>query len=395
MRLLLAADHIEMQKFIEMDNRIESTEVINRLQELYTTLQHTRADVLVLSRYLAGCEKHKEVIHHIRETRPDIRIIYLYGREDKDMSSFLDYLLSMNIIDYHIGSNITSLELNRLLFHDVEKSKGYISHLLKSSPKTRLVRELDTAVITIYSNAASGKSHFSWNLATAVEKRGYRTTLINLDRGYSANIYFGIEDIYDDLLDYFAEQGEYQEVLDNCFRRGSLRVITGKLGKKESLCKENFLKLLLFARANSDIVIIDTYTGPSETTIQAIHHSTIDFLIFDCDLMHFHFNKQMLDQFGSMFIESKTFAIINNCNTGSESYKDIYKRIKGMRMKFKDVLPLSSCGSLGCDLMSTGKAPYEVVKSNSSYYLDMLNILSGIKINSNRSWIKGIFRRGE
>jgi len=65
-----------------------------------------------------------------------------------------------------------------------------------------------------------------------------------------------------------------------------------------------------------------------------------------------------------------------------------------MNTKFKAILPLSSCGSLGCDLMNTSKTPYEVDKCNSSFYLDMNNILDAINARGAESCTKRIFGRG-
>lgn len=385
MRLLLAVDHLEMQNFIAQEFKLDVSEAADCEQNLYEILDYSKADTLILSKYLKGNEYPKQLIARVRAARSDIRIIYLYGEADDETEEFIKYLLSKGITNYHIGANVSSLELKRLLFGGETPSDVRIRDLFKRKAKTLWYKELDTAVITIYSNTSNGKSNLSWNLATAFEKRGYKTTLINIDRGYSANIYFGIDSMYFDLLDYLLAKGEHQNILDSCYKKGNLSIIAGKLGSEEEISNEDFLKLLYFTRSKSDIVIIDTCTGLSDTTLQAISNSNIDFLIFDSDLMHFHMNKIMLEKLGNIFIANKTYAIINNCNTGSESYKYIYKQLIKLDYKFKDILPLSSCGSLGCDLMHTGKAPYEAGKSNSSFYLDLNNILSAINVRNTHS----------
>ena len=392
--MLLAVGHEEMQNFIARDNRIESCEIVDNIQGLYEIIRHTKADALVLSKYLGGEDSPKETVDFVRNVKPDIKIIYLYGEEDEGADLFIQFLKSKNIKNFHIGNNISSIDLSRLIFNDNKYDKPSIRHWFKSKSKTTWYRELDTAVITIYSNCSNGKSHFAWNMASAFERHGYTTTLINLDRGYSANVYFGIENIYHDILDYYITKGEYKEIYNSSYKKGNLNVITGGLGNEEGLNCEEFLKLLHVARSKSKIVIIDTYTGFTDTTLHAINHSTIDFLIFDCDLMHFHMNKLMLDKLSEVFIENKTYAIINNCSTGSEAYKDIYRQISKMNIKFKNILPLSTCGSLSYDLMATGKTPFEVANSNSNFCMDMNNIMDALNVRGSKRDIGSILNKG-
>jgi cellulose biosynthesis protein BcsQ len=222
-------------------------------------------------------------------------------------------------------------------------------------------------------------------MASELSDRGYKTTLISLDRGNSANIYFGIPDMYYDLLDYMIAEDNYRGIIDNCFKKGALNIITGRLGNETPIKTVDFMKLFNFARSKSNIVIIDTWTGLNEITLQAISNSNIDFLVFDSDLMHFHLNKQIIEQLDSDFIAEKTYAIINNCNTLSESYKYIYKQISKLKKGFKNIMPLSSCGSLGCDLMHTGRTPYNTTSDyNSSFKKDMDDILKALNTRSSK-----------
>ena len=383
-----------MHRFIAQNYQVDISDVAESAEELYELLNYSKADTLVLSKYLIGYENPRILIERIKTTRPELRIIYLYGDEDSDTELFIKYLESKNIIDYHVGNNVSSIDLNRLLFRNREEKRTVIKNLFKKNIKTLWVKELDTAVISIYSNCSNGKSHLAWNLSTAFAHRGYKTALFNIDRGYSANLYFGIEDIYFDLLDYLIEQGEHKNILDSCFKKGNLHVISGNLGNDNIISTEDFLKLFYFIRSKCDILIIDTYTGLKDTTTLAINNSNIDFLVFDSDLMHFHMNKLMIEKLGSTLIEEKTYAIINDCSSTSGSYNYIYKQINKLNTKFKGVLPLSTCGSLGCDLMYTGKTPYEA-DLKSSFSLDINNILSAINARNRRDTSKYIFSKEE
>jgi MinD-like ATPase involved in chromosome partitioning or flagellar assembly len=394
LRLLLAVGHAEMHRFIAQSYGVEISDIAESAEELYELLNYSKADTLVLSRYLVGSENPQILIDRIKALRSELRIIYLYGVEDSNTKLFLKYLEGKNIIDYHVGEHVSSLDLNRLLFNNKKQKRTITNGFIKTNAKTLWVKELDKAVISIYSNCSNGKSHLAWNLSTAFARRGYKTTLLNLDRGYSANLYFGIEEIYFDLLEYLIKQGEHQHILDQCYKKGNLSVVTGNLGSDSLITSEDFLKLLYFTRSKSDILIIDTYTGLNDVTFQAINNSNIDLLIFDNDLMHFHMNKLMIEKLGGHFIAEKTYAIMNNCSSGSESYHYIYKQISRLNIKFKGLLPLSTCGNLGCDLMHTGKTPYETVK-NSSFSMDLNNILSALNARNRKGTPNYIMNREE
>lgn len=380
MNLILAVNHVEMHRFIAQNYKVNISGIAESAEELFELLTYVKADALIISRHICNEKSHKQFLEQIIALRKDLRIIYLYGERDKDTDEFLRFLESHGIVDYHVGLSVTSIELDMLLFgRKISQKEAFLKQLFKRSDRTIPVKELDSAVFTIYSNSSNGKSHLAWNLAVEFSVRGYKTTLINMDRGSSANIYFGIPDIYYDLLDYMIAEDNYRSLIDNCYKKDNLSVVTGHLGDETPIKAADFLKLFYFARSKSDIVIIDTWTGLNEVTLQAINNSNIDFFIFDSDLMHFHMNKLMLQKLGNAFIPEKTYAIINNCSSISESYKYIYKQINKLDVKFKGVLPLNSCGSLGCDLMHTGRTPYNTVNAfSNSFRNDMNNILKAV-----------------
>jgi hypothetical protein len=188
-----------------------------------------------------------------------------------------------------------------------------------------------------------------------------------------------VRGVVNDILKANGEEGSLIECLIKPENQNKVKVT---LEKNVQL---TFMKLFNFARSKSNIVIIDTWTGLNEITLQAISNSNIDFLVFDSDLMHFHLNKQIIEQLDSDFIAEKTYAIINNCNTLSESYKYIYKQISKLKKGFKNIMPLSSCGSLGCDLMHTGRTPYNTTSDyNSSFKKDMDDILKALNTRSSK-----------
>lgn len=393
MNLILAVNHVELHRFIAQSYKVNISGIAESAEELFELLTYIKADTIIISRHICRDNNHKQFLEQITALRKDLRVIYLYGERDKDTDEFLRFLECIGIVDYHVGLSVTSVELDKLLFgQKIGQGEVFLRQLFRRPDRTLWVKELDSAVITVYSNSSNGKSHLAWNLAVELSSRGYKTTLINMDRGSSANMYFGIPEIYYDLLDYMIAEDNYRSLIDNCFRKGNLNVVTGHLGSETPIKAMDFLKLFYFARSKSNIVIIDTWTGLNEVTLQAINNSNIDFFVFDSDLMHFHMNKLMLQQLGSAFIPEKTYAIINNCNSISESYKYVYKQIKKLNVKFKGVMPLNSCGSLGCDLMYTGRTPYNTVNDfNKSFRNDMNNILKAVNAREGKNKKEQIF----
>lgn len=393
MRLLLAINHAEIHRFIAQNYTFEISGIAESLDELYEILTYIKADTLIVSKYICSNNNKRQLIEHITALRNDLRVVYLYGERDEDTDDYLRFLESKGIVDYYVGTNINSGDLDRLLFgKNLSRGERILKSFTKRPKQTIWIKELDSAVITIYSNCSNGKSHLAWNLANELAESGYKTTLISLDRGNSANIYFGIPEIYYDLLNYIIEEERHKAIIDSCYKKGVLNIITGKLGSEIPIRHIDFLKLFYFARSKSNIVIIDTWTGLNEITLQAINNSNIDFLIFDSNLMHFHMNKLMIEQLGSDFIAEKTYAIINNCSPISESYKYIYKQINKLDLGFKGVMPLSSCGTLGCDLMHTGRTPYNTSSNfNISFKNDMDHILNALNIKRRKGRIEQIY----
>lgn len=237
------------------------------------------------------------------------------------------------------------------------------------------VKELDNAIITIYSAKESGKSFIAWNLAHCFTERDYKTTVINLDQTYSANIYYPIEEVYYELLGHMIKENRHKEILDFCYKRGLLSVITGSLGDSKDIAVSDFDRLLFYIKAKSNITMIDCRSGLADIVRAAIRVSNIDLLVFNCDFNHFHMNKLMIQELKDDFVPEKTIAIINNCDVRSESYKYMFREIEKLGLPFKEIGPISSCGMLGCNQMGSNVTPYEAAKDEYKQFKEDINNL--------------------
>lgn len=415
MRLLSALNYQEIEEYLAYLPGVGKLDIVRNKSSLLDAAAAMEHELILVSRELSGSESLEQVLTILsaEEFRPR-RIIFIYGEYDAVCDDFVRQLINLGIYDYFVGDEITSRDIERLVFspcgkeaairyfqsrydndsffssktHNAKKGinlRGFEALVGKKNKKNAAFEKL---IISIISNHTTGKSHTAWNLGYCLSKRGYATSLLNMDRGYSANLYFDVDDIYYDLLDFTLQNKLHKDILDNCWKKRNLRIITGRLGDEREVNEEDFVKLLYNVRTRSDITIIDTRTGISAITRLSVKNSIYDLLIFDCDVMHFHMNMKMLEELGDDFMAEKTIAVINNTNVKSSSHKFIYNELKRSGIPFRDIVPISSCGFLGCEMMHTGIVPYQAAgKEYKEFARDMDKLLD--KLSASRSIFTG------
>jgi len=428
MRLLSALNFEDIEEYIKYLPGI-TLDIVKNKMGLLDTAGSDSYDLVLISKELPGSGKMEYLIEAVlSEKLKSHRIVYIYGEYDGNCDDFIRFLIDHGIYDFYVGDEISSKDIERLIFNpatcetafsyfrsrfDNERYFSYKAHsqkgkshfynggLAKSGLKPFLRTNsnkgipLEKLIISIISNQATGKSHTAWNLGCCLSKRGYATSLINIDRGYSANLFFDIDEIFYDLLDFSLQNGKHMEILDNCFKRKNLSIVTGRLGDEKEISIDDFLKLLYSIRTKSDITIIDTRTGLKDLTRAAVKSSTYDLLVFDCDIMHFHMNMNMLYELRDDFVPEKTIAVINNTNVKSSSHKFIYNELISSGIPFKDIAFISSCGLLSNEVMHTNISPYQAAgEEHKDFASDIDTILDGLNTKPGRNWFaEYIFRK--
>lgn len=411
MRLLSALNYEDIEEYIKYLPGITVLDIVRDKKTLLDTVGSSNYDLVLLSKELPGSEEMEYLIEVLSlEEFKSHRVVFVYGEYDGICDDFIRFLINYGVYDFYVGAEITSRDIERLIFRPAGKETafGYFKSRFDNeqyfSPKERSQKQnghfYNTAVLTnsgfrpfikrnsnkripfeklvisIISNQATGKSHTAWNLGSCLSKHGYATSIFNIDRGYSANLFFDIDEIYYELLNFTILNNKNKDILDNCYKKKNLSIITGKLGDEKEIGSDDFLKLLYSIRTKSDITIIDTGTGLSALTRVAIKNSTYDLLIFDCDIMHFHMNMSMLEELKDDFVPEKTIAIINNTNVKSSSHKFIYNELISSGIPFKDIAFISSCGFLSSEVMHTGLSPYQAAgEDNKSFVNDIDSLL--------------------
>jgi cellulose biosynthesis protein BcsQ len=430
MRLLSATNYEDIEEYLNYLPGITAVDIVKDKKSLIDTAGSFQYDLVLLSKELTGSEEMEHLIEILSSGEfKTKRVVFIYGEYDNTCDNFVRLLISHGIYDFYVGDEISSRDLERLVFTPASKDMafGYLqsrfdneryfnykghnskvnssffngSLLFNSGFKTLLKSDnskrvpVEKLIISIISNQATGKSHTAWNLGYCLSKRGYATSLINIDRGYSANLFFDIDDIYYDLLDFTLQNNMHKDILDNCSKRKNLSIITGRLGDEKEISDDDFIKLVYGIRTKSDITVIDTRTGLSALTRLSIKSSVYDLLVFDCDIMHYHMNMNMLEELKDDFVPEKTLAVINNTNVKSSSHKFIYNELKSSGIPFKDIAFISNCGYLGFEVMHTGIVPYQAAgEEYKEFTRDMDGLLEKLCTRQNKNgFSSGIFGR--
>ncbi len=402
MRILSALNHRDIEEYIKGLDGISAFDSVRDKSSLLAMAAAGGYDLVLVSRELPGGEAADQLLRQLSPKECESRrVAYIYGEYDEGCDSFFSSLIDQEIYDFHVGEAITSKDIQRLLYRPAGKAEAYgymksryeseyFDCSLTGTASGRTAKKglkqlfrgrckynpIDKLVVSLISNQATGKSHTAWNMACCLSGRRYATSLLNIDRGYSANLFFNIDELYYDLLDFTIQNNEYRNIMDKCYRKKQLRIITGRLGDEKELPGEAFSKLIYSIRTRSDITIIDTRTGLSELTRLAVKNSSYDLMIFDCDIMHYHMNMNMLKGLRDDFVPEKTIAVINNTNVKSPGHKFIYNELAASGIPFKGMAFISSCGLLSSNLMHTGQAPYNSEREECRGFVkDMDNLL--------------------
>lgn len=394
MRLLSALNHNDIEEYLRYLPGIAAIDLVKDKKSLIDAASIFGYDLILVSGELSGSEEMEYVINVLSEGELKTqRVIFIYGEYDIACDGFIRLLIDHRIYDFFVGDEITSRDIERLIFKPSGRESAYryfqsrfdnelyynekprknkkagtvyngdsmpaysLAALLKRYSKKRI--SFEKLIISIISNQATGKSYIAWNMSYCLSKRGYSTSLFNIDRGYSANLFFDIDEAYYDLLSFTLQNNMHKDILDNCCKRKNLSIISGRLGDEAEIEEDDFMKLLYSIRTKSDITVIDTRTGLTALSRLTVKNSTYDLLVFDCDIMHYHMNMSMIDALGDDFVPEKTIAVINNTNVKSSSHKFIYNELTSSGIPFRDIASISSSGFLGCEVMHTGIVPYQ------------------------------------
>lgn len=258
------------------------------------------------------------------------------------------------------------------------------------------IEVVTSSTIAVISGAPTGKSFIAWNIAHIFAKRNYYTSLVNIDRGYSSNILFGIDSDSESALKNL-EHKDLKLIYDEGYlAEENLKIFTHDLLATEKIDSEYYLEALNYIRINSDMIIIDCKSGYDDKLKNSLISSTLNLLVFDLDNMHTRFNLQFIEQIKELLNPQKTVVIINNVFSGSNELNHLLKLIKSLNMQFKEILTIKNCGVAAYDAMYTNTCPYDISKDK-EFKEDFDKLMGCLMAREKKSFLTKLFKkiRGE
>lgn len=259
---------------------------------------------------------------------------------------------------------------------------------------TRDVEVLGDSVITLVSNAPTGKSYIGWNLSHALEQQGYKIAYVNTDLYNSSNFFFGLDDDEPPFENIVSKNKNLQNIIDGgSIVNDNLVVYTGEFGKQSSINKEIFSKFLGKLRADNDIVIIDPASGLNENLMIALQYSNTVIVVSDLDYSHLEMNLRLLDKIKPLLNKNKTIGVINNVQD-SENRVEIAKKVLKDKDLFKEIVKIRNAGPTTYNYINTGTCNY--LEDDSKFTEDLkvlLDILRVRNYKNNKSKGKSLLKR--
>ncbi|MBY6984795.1 ParA family protein, partial [Clostridium botulinum] len=261
------------------------------------------------------------------------------------------------------NENEEKIEDKKVEIKEVEKIVEKPVIIEKEIEKKVTVEVISNSTITVISNCSSGKSFITSNLSYCFADRGYNTSVINLDKGYSANVLYGIDNNEERALKNISKykDKDIPDVIDKAYVvNKNLRIFTNELQSNEKITEEQFVKILDLVQAHSDITLIDCGSGSEYNDIlkSSIRYSSTVLFIFDIDEMHNKLNLNLIEDLNNKLNFKKTIAVINN-TFPSDQIKRTRDLIKDLNKEFKDIVLIKNAGAAAYDSVFTSCAYFE------------------------------------
>lgn len=382
MKTFLAVGNEQIEEDIKRFDEIEIIDSENDLEQVYNLLEFIDLDFLIINRLLYDGQS--DILFRITNMAKikGIKIIILVddlkNQEEKkliakliseDVYSFIKFEeINLKLIE-HLKSypqefdfSILNDKIDKSLKQDINQIQEELDSPIvieKEIEREVRVEVISNSTIAVISNGSTGKSFVTWNLAHCFADRNYNTSVINLDRGYSANIFYGIDRSEDSALKNIDKCKNILDILKKAYIvKENLKIFTNELCSKEELNNDQFIKVLDLVQANSDITLIDCKPGMKDVLKTAITYSNTILFIFDIDNMHFNLNLDLLKDIESILNTKKTIIVVNNVFTDSDEVKHTKELIEEINKEFKDIIFIKNAGAAAYDSMFTCSCPY-------------------------------------
>ncbi|MBQ3423555.1 MAG: hypothetical protein IJH34_18280, partial [Romboutsia sp.] len=259
---------------------------------------------------------------------------------------------------------------------EVEKEKPIIVE--KEVFKVNQVRY--ESVIALISNAPSGKSYLSWNLAHALSEN-YKVAVICVDTFSMCNALFGTVDEPAALSDL--EHKSVKEIIESgIFINEKITLYSGEFGIRSEVNKTILSKLIVSLKAENNIVIIDTATGYNCNLSKILSLTNDVLVIYSLANGHIRLNDMLLNKIEEDLYCKNVTAVLNDVYKDSNELKSVKSYIKKLKI-FNNIIEVSNAGPSTYDYMSTKACNY--LKDNNEFSQNLDALISSLKLQGKQS----------
>lgn len=103
MNVILAVNDKSIEKFIASHKEINVLTSLRKREQIIDRVIELNPHTLVLSKYLSGKLDLREIITRLRELKPNLKIVFLYGSTDSEYRLFTDFLIRNNVYNFIVG----------------------------------------------------------------------------------------------------------------------------------------------------------------------------------------------------------------------------------------------------------------------------------------------------
>lgn len=129
MNVILAVNDKKIEKFMLSGAIPEATVLtsLKRREDVVDSVYHRRPNLLILSADLTGKLDMREIVSAIKKSRPEVRILYIYGQRDEQYKLFLDFLVRNGVYDIILDDFDNDI-LTNAIYHEtaLAEVKGYL-----------------------------------------------------------------------------------------------------------------------------------------------------------------------------------------------------------------------------------------------------------------------------
>lgn len=144
MKLLLAVNNDDLESYINSIQEINVCGSVKTGRNLLEECKKEQPDVVMIYHDLPQSDM-QDIIIKLTSKNYNLRIVYLYGEDDKERAEFINFLISRGVYDYCVG-DLTVPIVEQLLFHP--KSREDIKKDIIDKATPVFVVEGDAAVET-------------------------------------------------------------------------------------------------------------------------------------------------------------------------------------------------------------------------------------------------------